>query len=115
MRCRSAAKDRDDGGGAVRQNVIEDDARIACARPRAGLNEFAAAERHEFPAHESRDVGQETAAIAMDRARDEGERIATVNRAKMKAGMVWKNSVMSSARAFGCARDNIRRPSGHRA
>jgi len=24
----------------------------------------------------------------------EGERIATINKAKMKAGMVWKNSVM---------------------
>src|SRR6267142_1523894 len=39
-------------------------------------------------------LGQETAAIAMISLETEGERIATINRAKMKAGMVWKNSVM---------------------
>ena len=39
-------------------------------------------------------LGQETAAMAMISLETEGERIATINKAKMKAGMVWKNSVM---------------------
>src|SRR5580692_6024982 len=48
--------DRDDGGGAVRQHVMEDDARVACAEAGAGLHEFAAAECCEFPAHQPRDA-----------------------------------------------------------
>ena len=38
--------------------------------------------------------GQLTVAMAMTRLVPEGDRIATRTMAKMKEGMVWKNSVM---------------------
>ena len=54
------------------QLMIEDDARIAGAEARAGLHEFAAAERDEFPAHEPRDAWPGDGGDGDDLARDRG-------------------------------------------
>src|SRR5258708_30265184 len=52
--------------------MIEDDARVARAEARAGLHEFAAAERDEFPAYEPRDAWPRDGGDCDDLAADRG-------------------------------------------
>jgi hypothetical protein len=57
--------------------VVEDDARVAGAEPRAGLHEFAAAKRHELAAHEPRNAwpgdGGDGDDFAADRGGENGD------------------------------------------
>ena len=94
---------------AVRQHVAEDDARVAGPEPGAGQHEFPPAERDELAAHQPRDAGPGHGGDGEDLGPTEGDRMATIRMARMKAGMVWKNSVTRIS-TTSTGRGNSRRP-----
>src|SRR5262249_53916732 len=77
----------------IGQHLAHEDRHVALPDDDSSLHELARFYGHHLAAHDAGDGRQLTVAMAMMRLSAEGARMATSTMAKMKEGMVWKNSL----------------------